>query len=301
MWHSSLANQHRSYSIFTGLSRVGLGVLIQPMRVEMAWTITSAQSSLPGHFTRPGPAPLEMKRIAMKRPVENYIVELNPGSVDLTILRNPRARRMTLRVDPKPGAATLVAPPFLDTRTAMRFVRENAGWLTEKLAQQSQPVPFAHGAEIPFRGRMHRIEGLRTSRGLVVRRNQTLFVPGGREHMPRRLTEWLKEEARVALLAATTGHAQALGGKLARVTVRDQKTRWGSCSPDGNISFSWRLIMAPPVILDYVAAHEAAHLVQMNHSPAFWKLVARRVKDTSSAYDWLRLHGPDLHRYGAGH
>lgn len=237
----------------------------------------------------------------MKRPVENYIVELNNGSVDLTILRNPRARRMTLRVDPRPGAATLVAPPFLDTRTAMRFVRENADWLTEKLSQQSVPVPFAHGAEIPFRGRMHRIESLRTPRGAVIRRNQTIMVPGGRDHLPRRLTEWFKEEARVALSAATTTHAQALGGNLARITVRDQKSRWGSCSPDGNISFSWRLIMAPPVILDYVAAHEAAHLVQMNHSQAFWKLVARRVKDPAFATEWLRQNGPDLHRYGAGH
>ncbi|MEQ1888819.1 MAG: SprT family zinc-dependent metalloprotease [Alphaproteobacteria bacterium] len=234
----------------------------------------------------------------MKRPVENYVVELNNGSVDLTILRNPRARRMTLRVDPTPGAATLVAPPFLDTRTAMRFVRENADWLSEKLSQQSIPVPFTHGAEIPIRGKMHRIEGLRTVRGLIERRNQTIFVPGGRDHLARRLTEWLKEEARAELTAAATAHARALGGKLSRITVRDQKSRWGSCSPDGNISFSWRLILAPSVILDYVAAHEAAHLVQMNHGPSFWKLVARRVKDTNAATEWLRLNGPELHRYG---
>lgn len=234
----------------------------------------------------------------MKRPVENYIVELNKGSVDLTILRNPRASRMTLRVDPRPGAATLVAPPFLDTRTAMRFVHENADWLTEKLSQQRLAVPFVHGAEIPFKGKMHRIEGLRSLRGMIVRRNQTLYVPGGREHLARRLTEWLREEARVALTAAATEHAVALGGNLRRITIRDQKTRWGSCSPDGNISFTWRLIMAPPVILDYVAAHEAAHLVQMNHSRAFWKLVARRVKNPEAATGWLRIHGADLHRYG---
>ena len=237
----------------------------------------------------------------MRRPVETFTVELNEGSVDLTILRNPRARRMTLRVDPKPGAATLVAPPFLDTRTAMRFVRENADWLTEKLSQQSIPVPFANGSDIPFRGKLHRIEALRTVRGLVVRRNQTLYVPGGRDHLPRRLTDWLKEEARVALTAAATEHAVALGGNLERITVRDQKSRWGSCSPDGNISFSWRLILAPPVILDYVAAHEAAHLIQMNHSRAFWKLVAKRIKDPEAATEWLRVNGPDLHRYGANH
>lgn len=182
----------------------------------------------------------------------------------------------------------------------MRFVRENADWLTEKLSQQCVPVPFEHGAEIPFRGRLHRIEGLRTLRGVVIRRNQTIYVPGGRDHLARRLTEWLKEEARIALTAAATEHAIALGGQLNRITVRDQKSRWGSCSPDGNISFSWRLVMAPLVILDYVAAHEAAHLVQMNHSPAFWKLVARRVKEPMAATEWLRLNGLDLHRYGAG-
>lgn len=234
----------------------------------------------------------------MKRLVENYIVELAGNNVDLTILRNPRARRMTLRVDPKPGAATLVAPPFLDTRTAMRFVRENADWLNKKMAEQSVPVPFEHGAEIPFRGRLHRIEALKTVRGVIMRQNQTLYVPGGKEHLPRRLTEWLKEEARTALTAAVREHADALGGKISRITVRDQKSRWGSCSPDGSLSFSWRLIMAPPVILDYVAAHEAAHLVQLNHSQAFWKLVARRVKEPAKATEWLRLHGPDLHRFG---
>lgn len=183
----------------------------------------------------------------------------------------------------------------------MRFVRENADWLTEKFSQQCIPAPFVHGAEIPIRGKMHRIESLRTLRGAVERRNHTIFVPGGREHLARRLTDWLKEQARAELTVATKEHARALGGNLARITVRDQKSRWGSCSPDGNISFSWRLIMAPTVILDYVAAHEAAHLVQMNHSDAFWKLVARRVKDTEAATDWLRINGPDLHRYGTEH
>lgn len=234
----------------------------------------------------------------MKRPVETYVVDLDGSSVDLTILRNPRARRMTLRVDPIPGAATLVAPPFLDTRTAMRFVQEHADWLTEKMARQVRPVPFAHGAEIPFRGRLHKIEALNAPGEMIIRRQNAILVPGPRRDVAGRLTEWLKFRAHAALSSAVQEHAAALGAKVGRVSVRDQKTRWGSCSPDRNISFSWRLIMAPPVILDYVAAHEAAHLLQMNHGPAFWKLVARRVADPEYATQWLRENGADLHRYG---
>ncbi|MEZ5854945.1 MAG: SprT family zinc-dependent metalloprotease [Hyphomicrobiaceae bacterium] len=126
-----------------------------------------------------------------------------------------------------------------------------------------------------------------------------LLVSGDLEHAPRRLRDWLQSEARKDLGERCDHHAEQLGLKIRRITVRDQKSRWGSCSSDGQLSFSWRLILAPPLVLDYVAAHEVAHLAEMNHGPRFWKLVKKTMPRLEEAKLWLRTKGMNLYRYGA--
>ncbi len=126
-----------------------------------------------------------------------------------------------------------------------------------------------------------------------------LTVSGRLEHAPRRLRDWLVEQARADLDVCVGTHARKLGVKARSITLRDQTSRWGSCTAGGLLSFSWRLVLAPAHVLDYVAAHEVAHLVEMNHGPRFWKLVARSMPRLEEAKRWLRNHGPDLHRYGA--
>ena len=116
--------------------------------------------------------------------------------------------------------------------------------------------------------------------------------------LPRRLRDWLTTEARRDIVERVNRHAANLGLHAGRVTVRDQKSRWGSCSTTGALSFSWRLIMAPSFVLDYVAAHEVAHLAEINHGPRFWALVARTMPQTEEAKRWLLTFGSDLHRYG---
>ncbi len=116
--------------------------------------------------------------------------------------------------------------------------------------------------------------------------------------MSRRVRDFLKKEAKRDLEAASKRAAQALGANLKRVSIRDQSSRWGSCSTTGVLSYSWRLILAPPYVLDYLAAHEAAHLIEMNHSRAFWRQVERICPDFKRAKAWLDAHGADLHRYG---
>jgi len=167
-------------------------------------------------------------------------------------------------------------------------------------------VPFADEARIPLRGRMHQIcfVGARRAKSVVeidevTGRMPYLNVSGRLEHAPRRLKDWLVEEARSDLDACVRTHANKLGVKARRITLRDQTSRWGSCTAGGLLSFSWRLILAPAHVLDYVAAHEVAHLVEMNHGPRFWKLVARSMPRLEEAKRWLRNHGSDLHRYGA--
>ena len=107
------------------------------------------------------------------------------------------------------------------------------------------------------------------------------------------------EQARTDLDACVSRHSKTLGVKARSISLRDQTSRWGSCTAGGLLSFSWRLIMAPAHVLDYVAAHEVAHLVEMNHGPRFWKHVARCMPRLEEAKRWLRSHGADLHRYGA--
>jgi predicted metal-dependent hydrolase len=163
-------------------------------------------------------------------------------------------------------------------------------------------VPFAHGTMLPLRGRLHRIEHRRGARGTVwVEDHGTerlLCVAGGEAHVPRRVRDYLKREAKRDLEAASRLAAQALGVAFTRVSVRDQTSRWGSCSSTGVLSYSWRLILAPPFVLDYLAAHEVAHLLEMNHSRRFWRLVDRICPEMDRAKAWLNAHGSDLHRYG---
>jgi predicted metal-dependent hydrolase len=176
----------------------------------------------------------------------------------------------------------------------------------ERLGSVPEPVPFADGARIPLRGRLHgvRFTGPRRARGVVEiedadGRMPGLNVSGHPEHAPRRLKDWLVDQARTDLDACVGTHARRLGVRARSITLRDQTSRWGSCTATGLLSFSWRLILAPAHVLDYVAAHEVAHLIEMNHGPRFWKLVARTMPRVEDAKRWLRTHGSDLHRYGA--
>ena len=125
-----------------------------------------------------------------------------------------------------------------------------------------------------------------------------LCVAGGIEHVERRIHDFLKREVRKDLQRAAHAYAELLDVKIRRLSIRDQSSRWGSCTSSGSLSFSWRLIFAPPVVLDYLAAHEVAHLVEMNHSPRFWKVVGRVCHHVERAKAWLDAHGDDLHRYG---
>jgi len=125
-----------------------------------------------------------------------------------------------------------------------------------------------------------------------------LCAAGGAEYTERRVHDYLKREARKDLQKAAAFYAHALGVRVRRLSIRDQSSRWGSCTSAGSLSFSWRLILAPPYVLDYLAAHEVAHLVEMNHSPRFWRVVARVCDHVERAKTWLDTHGNDLHRYG---
>lgn len=192
-----------------------------------------------------------------------------------------------------------------DLSEADAFIVRNIDWVREHLGRVSHPVPLRDGALMPLRGEIHRLVFTREREagGVVQRRLSAngfpeLHVGGNVEHAPRRLREWLFEEARRDFDARIIHHSRNLGITAPRIAVRDQSSRWGSCSTTGALSFSWRLILAPPFVLDYVAAHEIAHLVEMNHGPKFWALVKSMMPRMQEAKRWLQRHGLDLHQYG---
>ncbi len=219
--------------------------------------------------------------------------------------RNARARRIILRMNPKGEGIVLTVPPGTTQREALNFAVSQSAWITARLKRTLETVAFADGVEVPFRGEMHMICHRPTPRRTVWCEEGTgegelpsLCVSGRGEHLPRRLKDWLKAQARSDLSAASNHYAAAMGLKYSRLSIRDQSSRWGSCSSTGALSYSWRLVMAPPDVLDYVAAHEVAHLAEMNHGPAFWALVERNCPHTKTAKHWLKQNGRGLHRYG---
>jgi hypothetical protein len=220
-----------------------------------------------------------------------HILPGNPP-IALTLRRSARARRISLRVSAVDGRVTLTLPRGLPEREALDFARSKQLWLQGHLQDRTPEVPALPGAEIPIEGQIFRMEAGAGKR--VTISGGALQVPGGQ---PARLQAWLKTLARDRLVTASDRYSAALGRPYGRITLRDTRSRWGSCSSSAGLSFSWRLIMAPPEVLDYVAAHEVAHLEQMNHSPAFWAIVTDLIPEYRDHRQWLRSHGTDLHRY----
>jgi predicted metal-dependent hydrolase len=219
------------------------------------------------------------------------------------VRRHRQARRYTLRIHSVTREVVLTMPPRGSVKQAKEFAQKHGAWIASRLRRLPDSAPFTHGAVLPLRGLEHRIDHRRGARGTVwveIQASERLLCVAGQEpHLPRRVHDYLKREARRDLEAASRQAAQSLGVEIERVTVRDQSSRWGSCSSSGVLSYSWRLILAPPFVLDYLAAHEVAHLSEMNHSRRFWRLVERICPDMGRAKAWLDAHGTDLHRYGS--
>lgn len=220
-----------------------------------------------------------------------------PGNppIEITLRRSARTRRFSLRVSRMDGRVTLTLPPRAREGEAMAFAATQEDWLRRALAGLPVMAGVNMGMEIPVEGRMLRVM---QGTGRVVRaEGDALLVPGDPLQAGRRVMAYLKALARTRLVAASDRYAAQVGRKFAAITLRDPRSRWGSCTADAGLMYSWRLVMAPPDVLDYVAAHEVAHLVEMNHSPAFWAVVARLRPDWQHQRNWLRAHGGDLQAY----
>jgi predicted metal-dependent hydrolase len=221
-----------------------------------------------------------------------------PGSppVEVHLKRSSRARRFSLRVSRLDGKVTLSIPLRAREGEALAFLQGHESWLRETLSAMpaSALQPIGPGTVISVEGRALTLTPA-TGRGVRVEEDM-LLVPGNPATMGARVAAWLKVLARDRLAAASTRYAGLVGRQYATLAIRDTRSRWGSCSPDGRLMYSWRLIMAPPAVLDYVAAHEVAHLVELNHSAAYWRVVTTICPDWKLHRAWLRTHGSTLHR-----
>lgn len=212
------------------------------------------------------------------------------------VVRSARARRFTLRLETCGAGAVLTVPPGVPAAESRRFLARHAGWLRAALARQPEATLVGPGIELPVAGVSVPVVARSGPRRPPVLEDGTLILQGAGAEGPR-IAAWLKLRARDALLPAARGYARRLGREIAEISLRDTRSRWGSCSSRATLNFSWRLAMAPPAVLDYVAAHEAAHLVEMNHSDRYWRLLQSLVPDHARHRTWLKREGRRLHAY----
>jgi predicted metal-dependent hydrolase len=236
---------------------------------------------------------------------EPVTVEHRGERLALRLRRSRQARRIALRVETARREIVLVVPQRAGREAALKFAQSHAAWIAERLARMPQASPFVDGGEVPLGGVPHRIRHRPDRRGTVWLERGEIHVAGDPRHLPRRLRDWLVQRAGAEM--APLVHAKAkrlaaagLGRPVTGITIRDTTSRWGSCGADGRIMLSWRMILAPPGVLDYLVAHEVAHLAEHNHSRRFWQVCASLTDgDMATARTWLKRDGGKLLQYGA--
>jgi len=242
-----------------------------------------------------------MALLRPQSPGDQFEIATESGLIAVSLRRHPNARNYTLRLKSATGAPVLTMPKRGSLREARQFLDRHAGWLLREMDKLPKPRPIVHGAVVPLRGIPHRVHHI-ARRGTVsvetIDGTASLVVAGDAAHLRRRVIDFLKREARRDLEPRILHHAGALGVTVKAIRLRDQTSRWGSCTGSGHLSFSWRLVMAPPYVLDYLAAHEVAHLREMNHSRRFWRLVEALCPQSRQARAWLNAEGAKLHAIG---
>ena len=218
--------------------------------------------------------------------------------IPLVLRRSARAKRISLRISQLDGRVTLTLPRRCPESEALAFAHEKEAWIRKHLEARLEDIAVVPGAQLPIGGRMHEVANVKGRK--VVFENDRVLVPGPAERAGKRLAGHLKGVARARLAEASDHYADKLGLPYTAITLRDTRSRWGSCTSEGRLMYSWRLILAPPEVLDYVVAHEVAHLKEMNHSFAFWDTVERLYGPYDTPRRWLRREGGDLHRYRFG-
>lgn len=233
-----------------------------------------------------------------KRATAPTHLSLNGRAVPFSVRKIDQARRMTLRVDAAADGVGLTLPRWVSIEEGLRFVETKRDWLEGRLARLPPRTEIAPDAAVPILGVLHRVRHCADALPFVWQADGELRVGGPAEGIATRVVAWLRERARAEIPRRAVEKAARLGFPPPPVGLRDTRSLWGSCSPRGRLSFCWRLVMAPEPVLDYVVAHEVAHLRHLNHGKRFWALVETLTDDIAAARAWLNREGPSLHRFG---
>ncbi len=226
------------------------------------------------------------------------VLQLPRGPTPVQWRYSTRARRVSLRIDPSSSSVVVILPDQAERAAGMAMLTDHSGWIASHLAALPAALTFADGAVVPLAGEPHRIRHSPGDGGATRLEAGEILVPGDPALLAHRVTDLLWVEAQLRLGAIVAAKCALAGLSARRVTVKDTRTRWGSCTPDGTLMFCWRLVMAPPPVQDYAVAHEVAHLRHMNHGPRFWALVHELTLHREEAVGWLRLDGARLLRAG---
>ena len=231
--------------------------------------------------------------------IEKIPLGQNNDEVEVLVRKSARAKRVSLKINIE-NRIELVVPSRVSIKKAIAFLHQQRVWLENKMNHQDfyKSIPFTHGKTVPVAGNECIIHHTGNIRGVSYIKDNILYVSGLNEHIPSRVKSHLNVVAKDNLTELSVGYANQLNVSIKNITLRDTKTRWGSCSHRGALSFSWRLVLAPYEVMAYVAAHEVAHLREMNHSQRFWKLVESICPDYQQHRDWLKKHGRTLQLYG---
>jgi predicted metal-dependent hydrolase len=217
----------------------------------------------------------------------------------LVIKRHAKAKRICLRYNPSHHAVSLTLPRHTRVSEGLNFLTTKSEWLIATLGEMPLKKQIKPGVVIPLLGERVRIKHDEKMKHRFMLTKEALYINGPRDQFDKRVTEALKKIAAMHIRDMATRGAQKIGRRINRISVRDTRSRWGSCSSTGNLSFSWRLVFAPREVMQYVVAHEVAHLRHMNHSHHFWALTEYLCRDHEPAKQWLRLHGKHLYRFNA--
>lgn len=233
----------------------------------------------------------------------DFEIEIDGASFPVQVKENDRAKRITLRLSPNGDMAKVTTPSHVSDDAIEEFVSRNRNWLSTRISRMPDRIELKLGETIPYRGIDHKIilsgKVRGTVRAIIQDGEHYLEVPGDEASTPRKLLAFLKKEARRELDRIVNAHSTSIGIRPKQLRITDTTSRWGSCSSTRTLSFSWRIIMAPPEVLNYLAAHEVAHLKEMNHSENFWKLTRELCPDTDIQKSWLRVNGAKLHAVSA--
>ena len=227
----------------------------------------------------------------------SYSIELDGEHLPIMVRRLSTSRRIIIRYQPLHHALSLTLPRYVSIRQGLRFVEEKREWIARQLKDRPPKISFSDGQVIPLLGNRYQLRHV-GGRGVVAVDGQVITVPGDPEFMPRRVRDWLKAHAKENITRLAHERAAQINKTIKRITLRDTHSHWGSCTEEGRISFSWRLILAPYEVFDYVVSHEVAHLQHLDHSEAFWSVVASLVPDYEQAKTWLKQNGNTLYAYG---